>query len=137
MEEKIIIYAVNSGTYSGYSIDALFESKDLAEAYMKTFPLNHDVYNELEEFTLNPYLQQLRKGYSPFEVRMDKDGNVTDTSIVEYSFQYKYINDIHFDNNILRMYILASDEKHAIKIVNEKRLQLIAENNWSPKRGQF
>lgn len=133
------IYAVNSGSYSDYRIDALFSSKKLAEDFMSTVK-NND-YNGIEEYQLDPpSVDLIRRGYSVWRVHMLKDGT---TERIERTDNEKY--DISGAGgheiwartkapvykgkgipDILTSSVWAKTEKQAVKIVNEKRVQMIA-----------
>lgn len=137
------IYAVNSGCYSDYRIDALFSSKKLAEEYMASVPDNS--YNEIEDSQLDPpTVDLLKRGYSVWNVHMLKNG---DTERVERTNNDKWnITDVPTHNiwertkarayqgkdieDILTSMVWAKTEKSAVKIVNEKRTQMIANGEW-------
>lgn len=137
------IYAVNSGDYSDYRVDALFSSKKLAEEHMASIPDNS--YNEIEEFQLDPpIVDLLKRGYSVWNVHMLKNG---DTERVERTNNEKWnITDVPTHNiwertkarayqgkdiqDILTSMVWAKTEKAAVKIVNEKRVQMIANGEW-------
>jgi hypothetical protein len=136
------IYAVNSGSYSDYSIDALFSSKELAEDYMAK--VKDGDYNDIEEFQLDPPdADFIKRGYSVWSVHMLKDG--TTERITHGTDSYDIGNagsHIIWKRSTAPAYrgkgvldILISDvwaktEKHAIKIVNEKRAQMIASGEF-------
>lgn len=86
----------------------------------------------IENYTLNPYQYELKNDYKPFFLRMTKEGNCIEINVKD-SFTVLKIEDINVEFDIHKnMYIsiFAKDETHAIKIANEKRVQLIAENRW-------
>lgn len=134
MAKKKIIYAVSSGSYSDYGIEALFDSKEKAEEYMKHFPKEDyaDSYNEIEQYELNPLQDVIRKGLQFFRVWMDKDGNAEDirNEGASRGNYFQIILDRSTGVEYLNAVVSARDKKHAIKIVNEYRTQLIAQNQW-------
>ena len=124
-----VIYVVTSGEYSDYGIDSMFDSKELAQSYIDSFKTNS--YNEMriEEFELNPFKNQIKKGCLPYFVRMSKNGACTE--IHTKSSSYGFGNEPSFDvQKNMYHHVFAKDEKHAIKIVNEIRVQYIALNKW-------
>ena len=125
------VFLVTRGDYSDYRVCAVFSDEKLAQKYIDSFNLTYDEF-KIEEYELDIYKNELRENYKPFFLRMTKEGNCTEIRIQKesYSFEDGKI-DIGFDKD-KNMYIsiFAKDEKHAIKIANEKRAQLIAENNW-------
>jgi hypothetical protein len=125
------VFLVTRGDYSDYRVCAVFSDEKLAQKYIDSFNLTYDEF-KIEDYELDIYQNELRENYKPFFLRMTKEGNCTEIRIQKesYSFEDGKI-DIGFDKD-KNMYIsiFAKDEKHAIKIANEKRAQLIAENNW-------
>jgi uncharacterized protein YkvS len=88
----------------------------------------------IEEWKLNPHKLEIGKGHVPFSVRMSKEGNIIE--VKKSDSIYGFVDCINekkliFDmNHNLYNHCLAKDEKHAIKITNEIRGQLIAEDKW-------
>ncbi len=141
--KKTIVYAVSSGTYSDYSVDAIFSTRERAQAFMHTFPV--DGHNDIKEYELDPdYVDRVRSGQSVWRVFMLRDGT---TERVERLDMSTYIalntNEPHIwkrseapayrGKNIpdcLNARVWAKNEKHAIKIVNEYRTRMIAEGRW-------
>lgn len=119
------IYIVTEGEYSDYRICAVFDNKELAQKYIKATTSNSrwSDEKEIEEWPLN----ELKKGYKFFAVNMGKNGNSTveEANCIWGPRFFKQYNE-----EFLKMNVMAKDEKHAIKIVNEKRVQLIANDMW-------
>tara|TARA_R110000764_G_scaffold152150_1_gene239951 strand:- start:64 stop:453 length:390 start_codon:yes stop_codon:yes gene_type:complete len=124
------IYAVTSGEYSDYSVDCLFDSEQLAQDYIAAFSPDKYYPMIIEEFELNPFTKQLKKGYLPYLVRMTKEGKCTEVKISSRHFELDGKPHFDFDKNIYHR-VFAKNEKHAIKILNEIRVQYIAMNKWS------
>ena len=135
------VYAVSTGIYSDYSVVAIFTTMELAQDFMDAVP--SDYYNDVEEFDLNPDTANLiKQGYSPWSVHMLRDGTTEKVSRYEPSahntasefniwrrskamaYKGKGIKDA------LACYVMAKSAEHAIKIVNEKRIQMIANGEW-------
>jgi len=126
-------YIITAGAYSAYRILAVFSSSKLAQGPLdgikKAFP-GEDV--KIEEYALDVGVTQQGnpRGLMPFDVIMKQNG---DTESVELSTDLisnkepllQYAGTILFN-------VLATDEKHAVKICNEQRAQLIANNEWPP-----
>ena len=124
------VYLVTRGDYSDYSVVAVFTEKKLAEKYIDSFKKSQYSEFRIEVYTLNPHEEQLKKDYKPYIVRMAKNGYVIQIDILESHYNLDNPN-IKFDvNNYMVLYLFAKDKKHAIKIANEKRGQLIALNRW-------
>lgn len=137
------IYIVTCGEYSDYRIVDVFEDNELAEAVawkvggeVETHQINHSItINKLENFDL-------------YSVYMDKHGN---TSSIEkdnddFNFNklvgnnlkpyYNFLNEsrwIRYNITVepkMCVVCWAKDEKHAVKIANEIRIQILANNSW-------
>ena len=107
----------------------------LANGFIEAF--KNKTYKEMsiEEWSLNPYSLEIRKGYKPFFVRMAKDGEVLEILESDSTYGFRDTNDNYcFDiHNNIYTHVWAKDEKHAIKITNEKRTMAIANNQWGLK----
>jgi hypothetical protein len=123
------VYIVTSGEYSAYCISAVFSEKELAQKYIDSFEKPKWDSYFIEEYDLNPYAKEIKKGYLPYFVKMSKNGDCIDVRINKTDgLEY---NELLLDsNNNVRFSLFAKDEKHAIKIANEKRIQLIVNNVW-------
>jgi len=124
------VYAVTEGIYSAYRVTGIFSTKELAQKYMDSYITREEA--RIEEYILNPHGQELNAGYNFFMVRMDRSGNVIE---VEKSELYPeqdinngaFIFDIN-ENLVWRCF--AKDKEHVVKITNEKRIYLIANNKF-------
>lgn len=122
------IYIVTSGSYSDYSINAVFSSRKKAEAAIEL--LQEDA--EIEEWTVDAIPSD---GRLPYWVRMHSDGNVESVSR-EHSFYMMRdaprITRIAGGGQYGGMYnchVYARDEAHAVKIASEKRREWKALKN--------
>jgi len=123
-----IIYVVTSGDYSDYHIDGVFDDPALAELIKNA--LNNA---RIEPWELNMMHSKITQGYKFFRVFMDTKGNTPEVGL-EKLCREAYNKDVRFlgFGNITHwiFYVWAKDEKHAVKIANERRVQLIAFNQW-------
>jgi hypothetical protein len=143
-----LIFAVNTGSYSDYGIVALFSTAEKAQEFMAAVP--HGDYNAVEEYELDPpTADMLRRGYSVWSVHMLRDGTVEETRqydtdlygvggvgsfrIWERSKAPAYVGKGMAD--ALTGNVWAKSEKQAVKAMNEKRLQMIAEGKWPAPSG--
>ena len=119
--EKKEVYVVTRGWYSDYSIEAVFSSEKKAQLLV----------NILDDARIETYeidSVEIKEGHRCYIVRMKKDGTVVDvyqsrTSIDDIAVSF----DLHKN---LWSFQFAKDEEHAIKIANERRAQIIANNMW-------
>src|ERR1039458_4420925 len=90
------IYAVTSGEYSDYGINAVFDNKEAAEKY--AYPID-DSY--VEEYELNPRLPSwVKPNHKFYHLRMFQDG--TCKSVYQSSpplTDKKFSNNIGFDEH--------------------------------------
>jgi len=125
-----MMYVITEG--GGFKSSAVFDKKELAEKFIGLFENSFDEFR-IEEYVLNPYEKETNGGYNPFFLRMNKDGDCYEIKKSEYVSDFKNEKMVfgfcmHGD---LYISVFAKDEKHAIKIANEKRIELIANNKWN------
>lgn len=134
------VYIITTGSYSDYSIRGVYSTRKKAEASLVLFENNYE-YPRVEEHILDA-VAPIPKGYNAYHVFMDVDGNTKSTHEVEFEnlgefengategFGYKRVGSTSVREGV-RFNVVGRDLKHAIKIANEKRVQLIADNSWN------
>ena len=128
-----MIYVVTSGEYSDYGIDAMFDDKELAQDFIDSFNPSYDEMR-IEEYELNPYGQEIRKGCKPYFIRMTREGSAHGIHTEDSAYGFDGIGTVGYDaHGDMYIYVFAKDEKHATKICNEKRTQIIANNKWGER----
>ena len=121
--ESTKLYLVAAGEYSDYHLCGIYSTLDKAEYAKKLYDAN-----EIEEYTLDE-IPAHPKGMLLYSVAMKPDGNDSrvyqrDASEAEDAYEWKsYGKSERFE-----FQMWARDEEHAIKIANERRAQLIANN---------
>ena len=115
------IYAVESGAYSDYCVDALFSTRADADLYRKVHG------GTVVERTLDPDLTEYRAGRRPYRVIMNREGHARAVD-TERDMQQDGNNFAVEDEWLF--YVWANDKKHAVKIANERRSQLLALGTW-------
>ena len=134
MDEERIIYAVSDGSYSDYGVIAIFEDEQKAEAFRKWHG-----HGCVEEFPLNPDLPAMRPGWNLYQFSMNRSGDTEHMQLLhepastEHKTEIDYYPMHYYMESHLWCVVVARDELHAVKIANEKRIQLIAANKWEPK----
>lgn len=118
------VYIVTDGDYSDYRIIAAFTREDKAEEYRRNFE-----YYSVEEYELDP-------STTPIDITtvwMSSDGTVESTwprvEPVDTSGFVRYANE-RSNKAVLIYRVNTKDEKRAIKVVNEKRTQILAYDVW-------
>lgn len=137
------VFIVTSGQYSDKGNEAVFSTHQKAEEYIQAtnqYDSGYGIVNDyIEEFELDPdFSYRKYKFKSFFWVTMEKDGNIIDVNpaYIDRSqlndkpeiicFQHTHeIKDV-----VLTGKINADTKQHAVKILNDKRTQLIALNKW-------
>lgn len=135
------VFVVTSGRYSDYGINAMFSTRELAESYIELFNPEAD-FNEIDEWALDddPHLTEIKSGRKQYQVDLKKDGEVLEVVLsdntnfrnIYYWFFAEYFSETRSFGNTDRMslYCFATDKTHAIKIANEIRIQILANNTW-------
>jgi len=65
------VYAVSSGSYSDYRVNAIFSTKELAEEFMRYIPDND--YNDIEEYEIDPSVPDIIKRGRTVRLRRKRD----------------------------------------------------------------
>lgn len=140
------VWVIEEGEYSDYHIVGVFSSYENALEVLEKLPQDHfyeSANAEIVEWPLDPFLDALHSGLKPFYVHMLQNGDVDEVkeekidSDIEDPIACPLREFINGSGEIktwpASIYgtILAKDEKHAIKIVNEYRIRILAEG-WPP-----
>lgn len=127
MSEPTKIYIVTQGDYSDCRNIGVFTSREKAEAAGG---------DSIEEWLLDN-VQGAPGHYDYFFIVMDRNGNVRSSrTTVPFGLQEdpspvrQWPSGNNPDIGCWEFHAWATDMTHAIKIVNEQRVQLIAENKW-------
>lgn len=117
------VYVVSEGEYSDFRVVAIFDDKDRAGLFKAAIKSENDI----SEYELNE--PSFAPGYESFIVEMSENGNVVRVErfggIADGVFDF-----YRRDPRIGIVNCWARDAEHAVKIANEKRAMLIAENRW-------
>lgn len=123
------VFVVQSGEYSDRRVDAIFSTEQRAKRFIERFAEPHQF--DISEWSLDMYAD-MPPGYRAFFLRMTKDGQAHDIEHKTSTYAFNGGPPMPgFDckgNMILS--VIARDTKHAIKIANEIRAQLIANDQW-------
>lgn len=132
------VWVVMSGEYSDTQFAAVFSTEELANEFIDR--MNKDrhyggYYWSGGPVEVDEYLPQMRDGYRFYRVSMKKDGSSTVKDEGEGLTDAETWS--RFDSCVSPKLIVccrAKDKEHAAKIANEKRVQIIAANEWPAKR---
>jgi hypothetical protein len=129
------VYIATEGCYSDYHIVTVFLNKKKAELFAEYFKdMEIEEFDVYDKTKIDELMRCLKLKRDIYFVRMDIDGK-TDLVMKEdwgfYWFELTMRKKPDFNDwGLLCVYVLAENEKDAVKIVNERRVQLIANNEW-------
>jgi len=134
-------YIATTGCYSDYTIVTVFLNKKKAELFAKYFKdMEIETFDIYDKTKIDELKQCLKLKRDIYVVRMDIDGKTDlvmkenwDFIWFERAIEKKTEIFKAVDGYYMITYMLAKDEKHAVKIANERRVQLIANNEWNKK----
>lgn len=133
------VHVITQGDYSDYHIVAVVSTEELRDEAIKQFTSSYDDADS-EEWEVDD-IAGLVVGHYNFNVLMDRNGNATtqregisENKLEDYPDISWGSNGKMFHTGSYRFKVLATDEVHAVKIANERRIQLIADNKW-PEAG--
>lgn len=136
------IWVLEQGEYSDYRVRGVFSSKANAERVRDSVKTSEYDEITLAEWTLDPIVAELDKGYTLWRVLMLRDGAVEECDQrqpASYNFEGhvwlwpRSTAPAYAGRGIpdaLDATVWAKDAKHAVKIANEKRTQMVASGAW-------
>lgn len=131
------VFVVTSGTYSDYSIDSIFTTRELAQSFIDSFNSEWNTM-EIEEWDLDPNKNHINQKRKPYFLRINKNGDVSDLELSDNASGFKqdmpqaeisYTRDLEWMN----IKCFARNKNHAVKIAGEIRAQILANNSWGVK----
>lgn len=121
-----MVYVVTDGHYSDYRVVGICSTLEKANRLRELY----NCKNDIKEMALDD-LPDVPPGLYAFVVVMDQDGNVRYSrregcDVMQNNWKWAP----YCDGKNVAFYVWARDDRHAIKIANEQRIQLIANNQW-------
>lgn len=138
------VYIVEQGIYSDYRVVGIYSTQENAD-YIAEKMNASESYDQaiVKERPLDPAVEQMRAGLSNYTVQMFKDGTVKQswTNTSGDIFAPDYLEEVDMETingtargpNYLQASVWATDDKHAIKMTNDHRIQLLALGRWNGK----
>ncbi len=134
---KSYVYAVESGQYSDYRVHGVFSTEEKAQEALSMFG---DSSAWIEKRELDSFPPPALQGLKKWAVRMWMDGEVWDVrpyGFCDFDPPYEPLFNVrqvssrwagegNAGREFVRAAVWAKDEKHAVKITNEFRVQEIA-----------
>lgn len=130
------IYVVEEGEYSDYRVVGLFSTRENAEFVAARSK------GEVAEWGMDPGVNELRAGMQMWGVHMLRDGATERTWRCDPDYYYNAASHSIWQRSqapayrgqnvpdILVANVYARDEEHAVKITNEIRTRMIANNEF-------
>lgn len=125
-ENEMKLYLVTDGDYSDYHLCCVCSSKQKADHAKKFYAAQNDI----EEYELDA-LPDHPDGMFWYSVRMDRDGDTRSVKIEAGNHAHEDEWSPYGDNETVCFYMWATDEKHAVKVANERRAMLVASGQWT------
>ena len=140
------VWIIEQGSYSDYRVVGVFSTKENAQAVCDR--INKDESYEratIDEWPMNPGVEAINQGHEVYLVWMLRDGTVEKVKCESEGCDFQWaLNDkltvwrrseapAYQGKNVqdcLHGRVFAKDKQHAIKIVNERRTQMIAQGQW-------
>lgn len=128
------VYILSTGEYSDSHIVGIFSTRENAELVSKT-----DERFYIEECELDGLVDIAKQGFNVYHIIMNKNGDVSYKGVegLDYALDYEKPSLLINTQGNLNCTVLAKSYEHAIKITNEKRAYLIANNMWLGKLGRL
>lgn len=124
------VYVVTSGEYSDYRVRGVYATLQDAEFARKLF----GTLNNIDEYVVGE-LPDHPQGMFRFEVVMSADGQAR-ASLVDCT-EKSFVGDWRPWGDSVRFTMWARDAEHAVKIANERRIQLLASGQWTTSRKEW
>ena len=125
------IYLVTDGEYSDFKVIHIASTPEKAEYAKRLYKADNDV----EEWVLDE-LQEHPRGMLYYYVWMQEDGTsricqATPFCLATQEWEPSALYERMMVVPCVRFAAWAKDEQHAVKIANERRVQLIASGEWT------
>ncbi len=126
------VYMVTDGSYSDYRVLGIYSTKAKAEKAKVLF--NAD--NEIDTIDLD-VVPKTPRGMLRWVVTMGHNGDTGGAR--RETCEYNYVRASLYvpwggANAIMQAYVWAKDEEHAVKVANEWRTRIVANNLWTDGR---
>jgi hypothetical protein len=135
------VWVIEQGSYSDYHVVGVFSSRKNAKLVLDSLTKDYDEPT-IAEWPIDPAVTELNAGLTVWLGEMLRDGTV-ERCVQWDNSGYHLSNDLTIWRredapayrgkgvlNCLHGTVWAKDQKHAVKIFNEKRTQLIAQDKW-------
>ena len=138
------VWVIEDGEYSDYHVVGVYSSKENAEAALSL--IGDERFPIISKWPLDPGIDEINAGLLLFIVDMKANGDTESVSQWSLAWRNHNENAIQYNHDkllwpegsekqvpyrtgqgdLVTGIVFAKDEKHAVKIVNETRIQLLA-----------
>jgi len=136
------VWVIEDGYYSDYHVIGVFSNEKNAKLVQKL------VGGDINKWPLNPCITKINNGLTKWQCLMLRNGDTESVEPVKLD-QYNLVDKAYIwtrstvpanrgknIHDVLSNTVWAKDVKHAIKITNEIRTQMIAEGQWEVTDGK-
>lgn len=121
------VYILEDGEYSDYRVEAIFSTREKAEAYQRwRAAKTSDGEGKIVERNLDDGGEAFRKDYGVYRVYFKAMTGDINKILLNEAGAEEYFPEGQSIPSGYCVSVIARDEKHAIKIANEKRLEFTA-----------
>lgn len=136
------VWIIEQGCYSDYRVVGIFSTSENAHKVCAWINANDPSDRaEVAERNLDPVVDDLNAGRSQWHVQMHRDGTTELVKPAGSGYNLEDSGHVWDRPNapaykgkgfpaLLTYTVWALDESHAVKIVNERRIQMIASGEW-------
>jgi hypothetical protein len=145
LEKAAQVWVVEQGSYSDYRVVGVFTSEKNANKIADAINAGDKWENATVAcWPLNPAVEELNAGMTQWVVWMLRNGDVERADQRDSVSSYDLAGECdlwkrppHMNKPwCLNATVWATDKQHAIKIVNERRIAMLAANKWPEKEGR-
>ncbi|HEX6925451.1 MAG TPA: hypothetical protein VF167_08470 [Longimicrobiaceae bacterium] len=140
------VWVIEMGEYSDYRVVGVYDNRKDAKRVADRINASDNFSKaSVAKWPLNPGVDALNEGLTRYRVLMLRDGSVEDVGSADGWSGYEMSDNCWIWRrsqapayrgkgvpDALNAQVWAKDERHAVKIANEVRLQMIAGGKWKP-----
>lgn len=133
------IYIVTTGSHDDYAIDKIFDSLELAEAYVASFKPWRFASFRISKREINKFEAEIMLGFKPYFVKVLKNGKVLEVEHAEHPHGFtdapasvEFYNHGNGKTDIL-VHIFAESKKDAIEKTQKIREAILEAGTWMQK----
>jgi hypothetical protein len=116
-------------------VRGIFTTRELAQKYIDAGNPSQPLEYRIEEFSINPWQNEIEKGLKPYFIRMKRSGEVVERYWTDIELGYPDENDSNCNIGIdvfshLFYHSFAESDEHASEMCEAIRLKVLANYKW-------